>query len=109
MEFSRPEDWSGLPHTPPGDLPNPAIELGPPALQVDSLPAEPPGKPLKSRNSAHSVALSMSSFLDQQGPASLLGQHSYYIWGGTEEIISSICFSLSLDFPGAYSSYYICF
>ena len=45
MEFSRPEDWSRLPRTPPGDLPNPAIELGPPAFQVDSLPAEPPGKP----------------------------------------------------------------
>ena len=26
-------------------LPNPAIELGFPALQVDSLPAEPQGKP----------------------------------------------------------------
>ena len=28
------------------DLPNPGIELGCPALQVDSLPAEPPGKPM---------------------------------------------------------------
>ena len=30
---------------PPGDLPNPGIEPRSPALQVDSLPAEPPGKP----------------------------------------------------------------
>ena len=30
----------------PGDLPDPGIELGSPALQVDSLPAELPGKPL---------------------------------------------------------------
>ena len=30
---------------PPGDLPNPETELRFPALQVDSLPAEPPGKP----------------------------------------------------------------
>ena len=30
---------------PPGDLPNPGIELGSPALQADSLPAELPGKP----------------------------------------------------------------
>ena len=29
----------------PGDLPDPGIELGSPALQVDSLPTEPPGKP----------------------------------------------------------------
>ena len=28
-----------------GDLPNPGIESGSPALQVDSLPSEPPGKP----------------------------------------------------------------
>ena len=27
MEFSRQEDWSGLPCPPPGDLPDPAIEL----------------------------------------------------------------------------------
>ena len=30
----------------PGDLPNPEIKLGSPALQVDSLPAEPTGRPL---------------------------------------------------------------
>ena len=29
----------------PGDLPNPGIEPRSPALQVDSLPAEPQGKP----------------------------------------------------------------
>ena len=29
----------------PGDLPNPGIEPRSPALKVDSLPAEPPGKP----------------------------------------------------------------
>ena len=29
----------------PGDLPNPGIEPGSPALQADSLPAELPGKP----------------------------------------------------------------
>ena len=28
-----------------GNLPNPGIELRSPALQEDSLPAEPPGKP----------------------------------------------------------------
>ena len=44
-EFSRQEYWSGLPCPPPGDLPNPRIKLGSPALQADSLPSEPPGKP----------------------------------------------------------------
>jgi len=29
----------------PGDLPNPEIEPGSPALQADSLPSEPPEKP----------------------------------------------------------------
>ena len=27
------------------DLPDPGIKAGPPSLQADSLPAEPPGKP----------------------------------------------------------------
>ena len=45
MKFSRPEYWSGLLFSSPGDLPNPGIEPRSPALQVDSLPAELPGKP----------------------------------------------------------------
>ena len=44
-EFSRQEYWSGLPFPPPGHLPNPGIELRTPALEADSLPSEPPGKP----------------------------------------------------------------
>ena len=45
MKFFRQEYWSGLPFLPPGDLPDQGIELGSPALQADSLPSEPPGKP----------------------------------------------------------------
>ena len=45
MEFSKPEHWSGQLFHSPGDLPNPGIKLGSPALQVDSLSVEPPGKP----------------------------------------------------------------
>ena len=44
--FSRQEYCSGLPCPPPGDLPNPRIEPTSPAFQVDSLPSEPPGKPM---------------------------------------------------------------
>ena len=45
MGFSRPEHWSGQPFPSPGDLPDPGIKPRSPALQADSLPAEPPGKP----------------------------------------------------------------
>ena len=45
MGFSRQEYWSGLPFPSPGDLPNPGIEYGSPALQADALSSEPPGKP----------------------------------------------------------------
>ena len=44
MGFSRQKCWSGLPFPSPGDLPNPGIEPGSPALQADALPSEPPGK-----------------------------------------------------------------
>ena len=43
--FSRQEYWSGLPFPSPGDLPDPGIEPRSPALQADTLPSEPPGKP----------------------------------------------------------------
>ena len=36
MEFSRQEYWSGLPFFAPGDLPDPGIEPGSPALQAYS-------------------------------------------------------------------------
>ena len=40
MGFSRQEYWSGLPFPSPGDLPDPGIEPGSPALQADSFPTE---------------------------------------------------------------------
>ena len=45
MGFSRQEYWSGLPCTPPGDLPDPRIELESPALAGGFFTTEPPGKP----------------------------------------------------------------
>ena len=39
--FSRQEYWSGLPFPSPGDLPNPGIKTGSPALHTDALPSEP--------------------------------------------------------------------
>ena len=46
--FSRQEYWSGLPLPPPGDLPDPGIELQSPvslALAGRFFPIEPPEKP----------------------------------------------------------------
>ena len=60
MEFSRQEYWSGLPFPSPGDLPNPAIEAGSPALLANSLPTEIPGK--------HWFILSHNSFWGQPDP-----------------------------------------
>ena len=44
MEFSRQEEWSGLPFPSPGDLPDPGIKPRSPALQADSLLTELWGK-----------------------------------------------------------------
>ena len=40
-------EWVAIPS--PGDLPDPGIEPRSPALQADSLPSEPPGKPILSK------------------------------------------------------------
>ena len=40
MGFSRQEYWGRLPFASPGDLPNPGVEPGSPALQADSLLTE---------------------------------------------------------------------
>ena len=48
MGFSKQEYWSGLPFPSPGDLPNPGIEPGSPALEANTLTSEPPGKPQSS-------------------------------------------------------------
>ena len=51
--FSRQGYWSGLPYSPPGDLPNPGIKPRSPLLQADSLPSELPGKPWDGSSSVH--------------------------------------------------------
>ena len=44
MGFPRQQYWVGLPFPSPGDLPNPGIKPGSPALEADALTCEPPGK-----------------------------------------------------------------
>ena len=46
MGFSRREYCNGLPLPFPGDLPDAGVKPGPPTLQTDALPSEPPGKPI---------------------------------------------------------------
>ena len=52
MGFSRQEYWHGLPLPSPGDLPDPGIEPGYPALQADALISEPPGTCIYSLSSS---------------------------------------------------------
>ena len=47
MEFPRQEYWSGLLFPPPGDLPDPGIEVMSPALTDRFSTTVPPGKPYR--------------------------------------------------------------
>ena len=70
MEFSRPEYLSELPCPPPGGLPNPGIQPRCPALQADSLPAEPQGNPKDA--GVGSLSLLQRIFPTQQSNPGLL-------------------------------------
>ena len=76
MELSRQEYWSGLPFPSPGDLPDPGIEPGSPALQADSLLSEPPGKPrfIGAAAAAKSLqsCLTMCNPIDSSPPGSTI-------------------------------------
>ena len=61
--FSRQEYWSGLPFPSPGDLLDPRTEPGSPALQVDFLLFEPPGKPQSKIYMAGAMTLEKRSLL----------------------------------------------
>ena len=57
MGFSRQEHWSGLPFPSPGNLSNPGMKPGSPALQVGSLPSEPPIKTLTAESKGIDMAV----------------------------------------------------
>ena len=46
IEFSRQEYCSGKPFSSPGNLTDPGVEPESPELRAESLPSEPPGKPI---------------------------------------------------------------
>ena len=81
METSKQEYCSWLPFPSPGDLPDPEVETKSPALQVASLPTEPPGK-LKSE-SCSLVSNSLWLF----SPWNSLGQN---IWVGSLSLLQGI-------------------
>ena len=55
MEFSGQNTGVGSLSLLQGNLPNPGIEPRAPALQADSLPAEPQGKPKNTGVGSHSL------------------------------------------------------
>ena len=70
MGFSRQEYWSGLPFPSPGDLPNPGIEPGSPALRQtlyplshQGSPQSKPNHPSKFRNSFGSLVTELPTCL----------------------------------------------
>jgi len=58
MGFSRQEDWSGLPFTPPGDLPDPGTELASSALAGRFFTTDPSENPINLGKSYHFLILS---------------------------------------------------
>ena len=75
MGFSRQESWSGLPFPSPGDLPNPGIETGSPALLAVSLSTEQQGKPIE----VSGFSLINSNLLKFRIP-DLCGKKCYIFW-----------------------------
>ena len=96
MEFSRPEYWSEQPFPSPGDLPNPGIKRRSLALQVDSLPAEPQGKP--KNTGVGRLSLLQWIFLTQESNWGLLHcrQILYQLssQGGPEVKVAQLCLTL---------------
>ena len=62
-------EWVAIP--PPGDLPEPGIKPRSPALQVDSLPSDPPGKAMNT---------AVGSLFLLQAPGSKVGRDKLGNW-----------------------------
>ena len=94
MLFSGQESWSGQSFPPPGDLPDPEIKPGSPALQADSLPSEPPGKPIMSEcshiNSISTIQLLALPALVQHPQGTALRLASWLLWYTMSRPCSSI-------------------
>ena len=79
MGFSRQEYWSGLPFPSPGDLPNPGLEPGSPALYTDALPSEPPGKSLNVNGlNAPTKKQRLAEWIQKQDPCICCLQENHF-------------------------------
>ena len=63
---ARTLEWVAFPS--PGDLPNPGTEPRSPALQVNSLPAEPQGKPKHHKGRDYRPSFNVAYQLQRQQP-----------------------------------------
>ena len=79
MGFSRQGYWSGLSFSSPGNLPDPGIEPGSPALQADTLPSEPLSVPF----------LKDEGMEAQRGRVNCLTPHSCFgqVWTLTQAML----------------------
>ena len=81
MGFPRQEYWSGLPFPPPGDLSDPGMDPGSPALQAESLPIEPQGKPYSlPQTLTASLLVSCSAEMTRDGPLHYTEHNSWPIY-----------------------------
>ena len=103
MGFPRQEYWSGLPFPSPGDLPDPGIEPGSPALKADALPSEPPGKSSKVMLKILQARLQQS--VNQELPDVQAG---FRRGRGTRDQIANICWIMEkvIEFQ---KNIYFCF
>ena len=79
MEFPRQEYWSGLPFHSPGDLPDPGIDPGSPALQADALLSEPPGEYAEVEFKSSSFSLSLLGKKSSMRVLSSLDKSEYFL------------------------------
>ena len=103
MGFSRPEYCGELPFLSPGDLPNPATELRSPALQVNSLPAEPQGKP--KNTGVGNRSLFQRIFLTQESNGGLLHCRQILYQLGYKEL-NKFAFSLVMCVSSPHHSFH---
>ena len=85
MGFLRQEYWSGLPFPFPGNLPDPWIEPRSLTLWANSLPSEPPAKPIKVK-----WALRVEHWFNR---------FSFFMKPNTREFSVSLCLFLYLSSP----------
>ena len=94
MAFSREEYWSELPFPSPGGLPNPGIKTRSPALQADSLPSEPPGKPLSIHINVQYIDTIIHMLIDMFVFMAMIVKSSSNTYARAHTVVSGYCHRL---------------